>query len=147
MSILDPRAESKTFTLDNGTAFTLSVGDILRHADWDKQTEDDRYFNRQLFRVTGFSILPKDGSPAVLLRQIAHPMREYMYTSAMLTTKLDPAKYPAAKQEYMFIMHDVQFESLDEVQTLQDIPNDMIEYIKFQEDPKRSAKFKSYYKK
>ena len=96
MSLFDPTAENKTLTLDNGASFTIGVGDILRHADWDKIGDEDRFVNRHLYRVTGFSTLPKDGSPAVLLRQIAHPMREYMYTFAQLQTKLDPAKYPMA---------------------------------------------------
>lgn len=147
MSNINPEAEKKTVALDNGQTLEISVGDILRHIGWYSLSEDDRYLNKQLYRVTGFSTLPRDGSPAVLIRQIAHPMREYMYTFAQLGTKADPAKYPNAQQEYPLIQHDVQFESLAEIQTLEAIPTDMIEYIKFQEDPKRSDKFKSYYKK
>lgn len=147
MSLFDPTAESRTLTLDNGASFTIGVGDILRHADWDKVGDEDRFVNRHLYRVTGFSTLPKDGSPAVLLRQIAHPMREYMYTFAQLQTKLDPAKYPMAKQEYLFIMHDMQFASKVELEMLESIPGNMIEYIRFQEDPNRSSLFRSYYRK
>ncbi len=137
----------KTFTLDNGTSLTLSIGDILRHADWDKITDDERYLNKHLYRVTGFAVLPKDNSEAVMLKQIFHPMREYMYKASQLTTKLDPAKYPDAKQEYLFTKHDVQFSSPAEIEVLEAIPKDMISYIRFQEDPLRSEYFKSYFKK
>lgn len=137
----------KTFTLDNGTTFTLSIGDILRHADWDKISDEERFLNKHLYRVTGFAVLPKDNSEAVMLKQIFHPMREYMYKAVQLTTKLDPAKYPEAKQEYLFTKHDVQFGSAAEIEVLESIPKDMISYIRFQEDPLRSEHFKSYFKK
>lgn len=139
--------EFRSISLDNGKVLTVCIGDILRHADWDKVTDDERFLNKHLFRVTGFTTLPRDGSPALLLRQIAHPMREYMYTEAQLSTKLNPEKYPMAKQDHIFIRHDVQFESPAEIEVLESIPGDMIEYIKFQEDPRRSDKFKSYCKK
>ncbi len=136
----------KTIKLDNGSEFTLSVGDILRHADWDKVSKEERYLNKHLYRVTGFSVLPSDGTDTVLLRQIFHPMREYMYKMKQLETKLDPAKYPSAKQEYLFIRHNVQFETAKELEILEAIPQNMIDYIRFQEDPLRSEHFKSYYK-
>ncbi|MBE6889687.1 MAG: hypothetical protein E7485_06700 [Ruminococcaceae bacterium] len=147
MSNINPSAEAKTFTLDNGEQFTVSVGDILRHVSWDGATEQERYFNKHLYRVTGFSTLPKDGSEAVLIRQIFHPMREYMYTAQQLQTKVNTTKYPFAKQQYLLIQHDVQFESMNEIEILEAIPKDMIDYIRFQEDPTRSEHFKSYFKK
>lgn len=137
----------KILKLDNGTELTINIGDILRHADWDKISEDERYLNKHLYRVTGFSVLPSDGSETIMLRQIFHPMREYMYKISQLTTKLDPVKYPSAKQEYLFIRHDVQFANAAEIEILDGIPKNMIDYIRFQEDPLRSDKFKSYYKK
>ena len=139
--------QQKTLILDNGAAFEINVGDILRHADWDKITDDERYLNKHLYRVTGFAVLPKDNSEAVMLKQIFHPMREYMYKVSQLTTKLDAAKYPQAQQEYLFIRHDVQFQSAAEIEILENIPKDMISYIRFQEDPLRSEHFKSYFKK
>lgn len=139
--------EQKILTLDNGTAFPISVGDILRHADWDKITDEERFVNKHLYRVTGFSSLPSDGTETVMLKQIFHPMREYMYKVSQLTTKLDPTKYPEAKQPYLFTKHDVQFESAAEIDVLENIPKDMISYIRFQEDPLRSEHFKSYYRK
>ena len=139
--------QQKTLVLDNGSAFEISVGDILRHADWDKITDDERYLNKHLYRVTGFAVLPKDNSEAVMLKQIFHPMREYMYKVSQLTTKLDAAKYPQTQQEYLFIRHDVQFQSAAEIEILENIPKDMISYIRFQEDPLRSEHFKSYFKK
>ncbi|MBE6902390.1 MAG: hypothetical protein E7478_07930 [Ruminococcaceae bacterium] len=148
MSHLFPAAsQQKTLQLDNGTKMTIGVGDILRHIKWDTATEDQRYINMHLYRVTGFGTLPSTGEPTVLIRQIWHPMREYMYTLAQLQTKADPAKFPNAKQEYTLIQHDVQFQSLSELVTLDAIPKDMISYIRFQEDPKRSEHFKSYYRK
>lgn len=140
-------SQEKTFTLDNGTTFGICVGDILRHADWDKITDEERFVNKHLYRVTGFTVLPKDNSDAIMLKQIFHPMREYMYKASQLTTKLDPAKYPEAKQEYLFTKHDVQFQSAAEIEVLENIPKDMISYIRFQEDPLRSEYFKSYFKK
>lgn len=140
-------SQQKTLVLDNGSAFEISVGDILRHADWDKITDDERYLNKHLYRVTGFAVLPKDNSEAIMLKQIFHPMREYMYKVSQLTTKLDAAKYPQAQQEYLFIRHDVQFQSAAEIEILENIPKDMISYIRFQEDPLRSEHFKSYFKK
>ena len=139
--------QQKTLILDNGAAFEINVGDILRHADWDKITDDERYLNKHLYRVTGFAVLPKDNSEAVMLKQIFHPMREYMFKVSQLTTKLDAAKYPQAQQEYLFIRHDVQFQSAAEIEILENIPKDMISYIRFQEDPLRSEHFKSYFKK
>ena len=140
-------SQQKAFILDNGTTIEISVGDILRHADWDKITDEDRFVNKHLYRVTGFTVLPKDNSEAIMLKQIFHPMREYMYKASQLTTKLDPAKYPEAKQEYLFTKHDVQFQSAAEIEVLENIPKDMISYIRFQEDPLRSEHFKSYFKK
>ncbi len=147
MSKLNPAAESKTITLDNGTTMEISVGDIMRHVKWDTATDEQRYVNMHLYRVTGFGALPSNGEPTVLIRQIWHPMREYMYTIPQLQTKINPAKFPNAKQEYTLIHHDVQFQSLAEIEVLEAIPKDMISYIRFQEDPKRSEFFKSYYKK
>ncbi|MGN0688147.1 MAG: hypothetical protein ACI4KA_08585 [Oscillospiraceae bacterium] len=147
MSHLYPNAESLTLKLDNGTEMTIGVGDLLRHFKWDSASENERYINMHLYRVTGFSTLPRTGEPAVLVRQISNPMREYMYTVTQLQTRIDAARHPDAKQEYPLIMHDVQFESLKEIETLELIPTDMISYIRFQEDPTRSELFKSYYKK
>ncbi len=138
---------SKTITLDNGTAMTFNIGDIVRHVSWDSLDENDKYLNKHLYRVTGFSVLPKDNSEVISVKQIFHPMREYMYKVSQLQTKIDPAKYPFAKQDYIFIKHDVQFSSFAEVSVLEEIPKDMISYIRFQEDPTRSELFKSYYKK
>lgn len=147
MEVLPMADTQKTLKLDNGTDFAISVGDILRHADWDKITDEERFLNKHLYRVTGFAVLPKDNSEAVMLKQIFHPMREYMYKTSQLTAKLDTAKYPEAKQEYLFAKHDVQFESQAEIDILEAIPKDMISYIRFQEDPLRSEHFKSYFKK
>lgn len=138
---------NKTITLDNGSTLSLNIGDIIRHVSWDSLDENDKYLNKHLYRVTGFTVLPKDNSEAVLVKQIFHPMREYMYKLSQLQTKVDTAKYPYAQQEYLFIKHDVQFSSLAEVSVLEEIPKDMISYIRFQEDPTRSEFFKSYYKK
>ena len=148
MSHLFPAAsQQKTLELDNGTKMNIGVGDILRHVKWDSLTEDQKHINMHLYRVTGFGTLPSTGEPTVLIRQIWHPMREYMYTFTQLQTKVDTAKFPYAKQEYTLIQHDVQFQSLSELVTLDAIPKDMISYIRFQEDPLRSEHFKSYYKK
>ena len=136
---------SKTIFLDNSDTLTLSVGDILRHISWDGQSDNDKFLNKQLYRVTGFSVLPKDNSEVVLVKQMWHPMREYMYKLSQLESKADPAKYPAAKQEYIFIRHDVQFGSPEEIEILENVPKNMIDSIQFQEDPTRSPKFKSYY--
>ncbi len=138
---------SKTITLDNGTSMTFNIGDIVRHVNWDSLDENDKYLNKHLYRVTGFSTLPKDNSEVITVKQIYHPMREYMFKVSQLQAKIDPAKYPFAKQEYIFIKHDVQFTSFAEVSILEEIPKDMISYIRFQEDPTRSELFKSYYKK
>lgn len=138
---------SKTIFLDNGDTLTISIGDILRHISWDTQSENDKFLNRQLYRVTGFSVLPKDNSEVVMLKQMWHPMREYMYKISQLESKADPAKYPNAQQAYIFTRHDVQFGSAEEIQILEDVPKNMIDSIQFQEDPTRSPKFKSYYNK
>lgn len=147
MNKLNPAAEEKTLNLDDGTSLVITVGDIMRHINWDKATEEERYLNKHLYRVTGFGSLPSNGAPTVLVRQIFHPMREYMYTVEQLQTKVDPQKYSFAKQQYSLILHDVQFESLAEIELLEAIPKDMISYIRFQEDPTRSEHFKSYYQK
>ncbi len=138
---------SKTLFLDNSDTLTIKVGDILRHISWDAQSDNDKFLNKQLYRVTGFSVLPSDNSEVVMMKQMWHPMREYMYKVSQLQTKADPAKYPNAKQEYVFTMHDVQFSSPEEIQILEDVPKNMIDSIQFQEDPTRSEKFKSYFKK
>ncbi len=137
----------KTLFLDNGDTMTINIGDILRHVTWDNGSETDKFLNKNLYRVTGFTVLPRDNSAAVLIKQMWHPMREYMYTVAQLETRVDPAKYPNAQQQYMLIPHDVQFGSAEEIQILEDVPKNMIDSIQFQEDPTRSPKFKSYYKK
>ena len=148
MSHLFPaESQQKTLQLDNGTTMTIGIGDIVRHIKWDTATEEQRHINTHLYRVTGFGTLPSNGAPTVLIRQMFHPMREYMYTLAQLQTKADPKKFPNAKQEYTLILHDVQFQTLAEIETLEAIPKDMISYIRFQEDPLRSEHFKSYYKK
>ncbi len=147
MSNLYPTAQQITLNLDNGTTMIIGVGDILRHVKWDTATEEQRYTNAHLYRVTGFGTLPSTGEPTVLIKQMWHPMREYMYTIPQLQTKINPAKFPNAVQQYPLIQHDVQFSSISEVETLEAIPADMISYIRFQEDPTRSEFFKSYYKK
>lgn len=138
---------SKTIVLDNGSPMTFNIGDIIRHVSWDSLDEKDKYLNKHLYRVTGFSTLPKDNSEVITAKQIYHPMREYMFKVSQLQSKVDRSKYPDAKQEYLFIKHDVQFTTFAEVTILEQVSKDMISYIRFQEDPTRSELFKSYYKK
>ena len=138
---------SKTIVLDNGSPMTFNIGDIIRHVSWDSLDEMDKYLNKHLYRVTGFSTLPKDNSEVITAKQIYHPMREYMFKVSQLQSKVDRSKYPDAKQEYLFIKHDVQFTTFAEVTILEQVSKDMISFIRFQEDPTRSELFKSYYKK